>query len=267
MEERKHMKSQVGKALPARKRFAAMRSGLAGLLSVAIVFTAAGWARAQVVAVDPVLPCCPFQKEAGFESWVKVKASNGSQKVNQSYSEQILKYNPLDPDPNKVPVFFADIDYSLAASLSGRGSIYNSISSLPLRPGGPLFQANTDMGCLYTGPGSSVAGIEQFSFAGFEGTTQRGSAVAGNLDFSTQLIQGNASSHVQYDTVSRQFEGKYQGEGIGAAGIGVEISGVSGESGVSSGSQAYSGSISLQGDYTVSYSVSGGPSAGCFFGR
>jgi len=198
---------------------------------------------------------------------VSVKAFDSAQSVTQSYYDLIRKFDPLDPDPNKKPIFLAEIDYSLEASLDGRGQVYNSIRSLPFRPGGgPHFQASTNMATEYTGPGKALVGAERFYFSRFEGNTQRGSAIAGDMGFYTKLIQGNASSHVEFDTVTRQFEGSYQGEGIGAAGIGIEIGAVSGESGVNTGSQSYSGSISVEGDYRIRYSASGGPSGGCFLG-
>lgn len=260
------MTARHGKSFQEKVLLLATRSAAAAFLIVALVFCAVSEARAQVVAADPLPPCCPFQKKQGFESWVSVTALGAAQSVTQSYHDLILKYDPLDPNPDKKPIFLAEIGYSLDASLVGRGHVINSISSLPFRPGGPVFQATTNMGYEYSGAGKALVGAEQFSFAGFEGNTQRGSAIAGDMGFHTKLIQGNASSSFQFDTVTRQFEGIYMGEGIGAAGIGIEIGAVSGASGVNNSSQSYSGSISVEGDYRVRYRVSGGPSGGCFFG-
>ena len=260
------MTARHGKSFQEKCLLLATRSAAAAFLSVALVFSAVSGAKAQVVAADPLPPCCVFQKEPRFESWVSVKAFDSARSVTQSYYDLIRKFDPLDPDPNKKPIFLAEIDYGLEASLDGRGQVNNSISSLPFRPGGPHFQASTIMAAEYTEPGKALVGAERFSFIRFEGNAQRGSAIAGGLQFSTRLIQGNASSHVEFDTVTRQFEAGYLGEGIGAAGIGIEIEAVSGASGVNTGSQSYSGSISVAGDYRVRYSASGGPSGGCFFG-
>jgi hypothetical protein len=261
------MTPRHGKKFHKKSWFLAMRSAAAALLSVAVVFSAFGGAKAQVVAVDPVLPCCPFQKQAGFYRQVNVNASEKAQSVSQSYYDLIRKYDPFDPDPNKIPILLSEIQYGLDASLAqGSGHLYNSISSLPFWPGGPVFRGTTNILADYTEPGKSLVASERFSFSGFEGNVQEGSAILVGMRFNTELIQGNAFSHAEFDTVTRQFEGSYLGEGIGAAGIGIDIGAVSGESGVNSSSQSYSGSISVKGDYRIMHSVSGGPPGACFWG-
>ena len=261
------MNLQNGKRFNNKRFFWAIRSASAVFLSMGLVFSSLLGASAQVVAVDPLPPCCVFQKEPGFASRVNARALEEAQSVSQSYYDLIRKYDPLDPDPNKIPIFVAEVDYSLDASLDkGNGRVYSFISSMPFRPGGPVFHGTTNMVAGYTEPGKSLVGDERFSFSGFEGNTQRGSALAGGLGFYTKLIQGNAYSHVEYDTVTRQFEGVYLGEGIGAAGIDVQIGAVSGETGVGSSSQSYGSSITVEGDYRVRYSVSGGPPGGCLWG-
>jgi len=257
-----HGKSFEGKGLRLGVRFAA-----AAVLSAAIVVFAAGGARAQVVAADPVLCCCPFQKEAGFARVVIIDGFGGAQSATQSYYDLVQRYDPRDPDPDKPPIFLAEIDYRLDASVDeGSGRVYNSISSLPFRPGGPRFQGNTSMSGDYSGSAGSLVAVEQFSFSGFEGNPQRGSAVWGGMGFYTELIQGNAWSHVQFDTGTRHFVGSYLGNATGVAEIGFDIGAVSGETGVSSSSQSYSGSVRVEGDYLVRYTVSGGPSTGGIFG-
>ena len=120
------------------------------------------------------------------------------------------------------------------------------------------------MSADYFGLAASLVADEQFSFSGFQGNPQEGSAIWGGMGFNTELIRGNASSHVQFDTVTRQFEGRYLGDATGAAEIAVNVGEVSGETGVNSSSQSYSGAISVEGDYEVRYTVSGGDSKGCF---
>lgn len=245
----------------------AIRTQAAALLSAALVFCLVGGARAQAVAVDPVLPCCVFQKEGGFVRRVNVDALEEAQSVSQGYYDLIRKYDPFDPDPNKIPVFLSEVGYGLDASLpQGNGFLYNSISSLPFRPGGPVFRGTTNMVADYTEPGKSLVASERFLFSGFEGNVQEGSAMSVGMGFYTDLIQGNAYSHAQFDTVTRYFEGTYLGNGTGAAGIDIGIKADYGESGVNSSSQSYNGSISVEGNYRVRYSVSGGPPGGCFWG-
>jgi len=259
------METRHRKRLQEKRVLTAIRPALATLtfLSLAFLLSAAGEARAQAVAADPILPCCPFQKGPRFESRVNADAFDGAQSVTQSYYDLIQRYDPRDPNPDKLPVFLAEIDYSLEASLAeGNGRVYNSISSLPFRPGGPRFKGDTSMSADYFGLAASLVADEQFSFSGFEGNPQQGSAIWGGMEFSTELIRGNASSHVQFDTVTRQFEGSYLGNAVGAAEIAVNVGEVSGETGVNSSSQSYSGAISVEGDYEVRYTVSGGPSGG-----
>jgi hypothetical protein len=253
------MTARHGKTFQDKGLSLALRSAAAAFLSVALVFSAVSGAWAQVVAADPLPPFAPFQKEPRFESSVHIKTFDAAQSVTQGYHELIPKFNS-----KKEPSGFAEIDYSLGVSLNGRGDVYNSISSLPFGPGGRRFQTITIMGADITAPGKALVGAERFFFSACEGNEQRGCGSAVGLGFNTQLIRGVAVSHVEFDTATQQFNASYLGDGIGAAGIGIAILAGSGDSGATTSSQSYSGSISVEGDSRVRYSASSGPLGGCF---
>jgi len=249
------MTARHGKSFQEKGLSLALWSAAAAFLSVALVFSAVSGVEAQVIPADPAQPFPIFQKEPRFESLVHVQTSNAALSVTQSYNELIKKL-----DSARNPIGSAEIDYSLGVSLEGRSVVLNSISSLPFRPGGPVFNATTIMGADVTEPAKALVAAEKFSFSACDSIAQRGSAVG--LGLNTRLIKGKAVSQVEFDTVSQQFEGSYLGDGIGAAGIGTAVAAGSG----AGSSQSYSGSISVEGDFRVSYSVSSGPTAGCFWG-
>jgi len=73
------METRHGKRFQEKRVLNAIRPALATLtfLSLAFLLSAAGEARAQAVAADPILPCCPFQKGPRFESRVNADAFDG----------------------------------------------------------------------------------------------------------------------------------------------------------------------------------------------
>jgi hypothetical protein len=244
-----------------------MRGALAAFLGLALALAAAGDARAQAVAADPVLPCCPFEKAIGIMARVTADGFDGASSTFQSYYDLTERYDPLDPNPNRLPVFFSEIGYSLEASVAeGNGRVTNTISSQPFRPWGARFRGDTSMAAGYMDPGQGVVATEQFSFSAFQGNPQQGSATWGGMEFYTGLTQGHASTHVEFDSLTHQLQGSYLGDGIGTSEAAVSFGAVSGETGVGSSSRAYSGSVSVSGDYTVRYNVSHTPSSGCLLG-
>lgn len=236
------MKTRQATPAPAKGLSLPFRIARGALLGLALALLQPAGAAAQT-AVDPP-PFAIFQKEPIFGSTVDIATFDAALALSQTYREEAVG-----------SVF----DYSLEVALDGRSRVFNSISSVPFRPGGRLYDTTTILGADITDPEKALQASERFTFAACGETAGIGTG----MGVETLLLRGKALSQVRVDSASKQFEGSYLGDGVGAVGIGVAVG-----SGSAAGSQSYNGSLRVEGDYRVSYSVSSGPSlsGGCLLG-
>jgi len=204
------------------------------ILGCAMVVSAAIGVNAQ--EANGALPFPIFQKEPYFRSSVNLETFNAALEVAQSYQELAAS---------------AAFEYDLDVSLDGQSRVFNSISSVPFGPDGRLYRTTTVLGARISDPEKALLGTEEFSF----GCCGENSGVGVGLGFNTQLLDGKAVSQANVDSGAKQFTGSYLGEGLGAVGIGFSVG-----SGSPAGNQSYNGSISIEGDYRISYRVNSGPS-------
>lgn len=241
------------------------------LLSLAVLFWVVPFSLAQGVGFPPfdtesspagglrVPPFDgPFYKAPVFMGSVGLAAFGAVGTVSQSYDEAVGVWKRNEEGDGFDFLQSGGFNYGFGASVDGIGEAYNTISSVPFGfPGDRLFHSTTLMGAGNTDPGKTLAAADRFSFA----SCCPQSGIVGAAGFNTQLIEGKAASRVRFETAASLFEAGYLGSGLGTVGLGAGF-----EAGSPGGNASYNGSIAVEGDFRVSYSVSSGPSGRCLLG-